>query len=284
MTTVDKGSAEASTAPAAVYLLQRHDGQRFKIGWAMEPVSRVQRLPEFQADELDLVGSHVAWLPDAGRAKQIERALHRGLAAFQAVPPHQLDGYTEWFRPEAHRTALGMIRQMPFGKRAAVAPAVLPFLSGHGDMFGRDVAPADEEAPLHGQDVLWRMEDVLLRVAVVTAVLVEGSNAKHVLRIVQFRRRISGSADALRWAVLDVDRYRWREDTCTGAKTGSVVQLIEYQGDDLLLRLAPMRQVKTWLDGALTWPLLVLVERMRACAAWRRSESAGAGTRPGVPQ
>ena len=73
MTTVDKGSAEASAAPAAVYLLQRHDGQRFKIGWAMEPVSRVQRLPEFQADELDLVGSHVAWLPDAGRAKQIER-------------------------------------------------------------------------------------------------------------------------------------------------------------------------------------------------------------------
>jgi len=116
MTTVDKGSAEASTVPAAVYLLQRHDGQRFKIGWAMEPVSRVQRLPEFQADELDLVGSHVAWLPDAGRAKQIERALHRGLAAFQVVPPHHLDGYTEWFRPEAHRTSLGMIRQMPFGK------------------------------------------------------------------------------------------------------------------------------------------------------------------------
>ena len=67
--------------------------------------------------------------------------------------------------------------------------------------------------------------------------------------------------------MLDVDRYRWHAAAASGIKAGSFVQLIEYQGDDLLLRLAPMRQIKTWADGALTWPVLVLVERLRRCAA-----------------
>jgi len=43
---------EGMPVPAAVYLLRRHDGLRFKIGWAREPLSRVLRLPEFEADEL----------------------------------------------------------------------------------------------------------------------------------------------------------------------------------------------------------------------------------------
>lgn len=264
----------ALTAPAAVYLLQRHDGQRFKIGWALEPISRVQRLPEFQADELDLVGSHVAWLPTPARAQQIERALHRGLATFQAVPPHQLDGYTEWFRPEANRTALGMIRQMPMGNRASMSPTVVPFLCefSAAPYFEQDAA--EDGAAQAAQDVLWRIEDVLLRVAAITPVVVEGSTGQQVLRIVAFRRRVTGPAEGLRWAVLDVDRYRWRAGTDAGVKTGSFVQLIEYEGDDLLLRLAPMRHVKSWLDGALTWPVLVLVQRLRSWAARHRPRSA----------
>lgn len=253
--------------PAAVYLLQRHDGLRFKIGWAREPLSRVLRLPEFAADELDLVGSQVAWLPIVIRAQQVERALHRGLATFKVKPAHQLDGYTEWFRPEAHRTALSMIRQMPMGGRASSALAVVPFLSEPEESYDHDDAHAAGEPALDAQDVLWRMEDVLLRVAAFCPVLVEGGSDQQVLRIVGFRRRCSGPADALRWAVLDVDRYRWQSSAAAGARTGSFVQLIEYYGDDLLLRLAPMRQVKTWADGALTWPVLVLVERLRRWAA-----------------
>ena len=77
---------QAGTEPAAVYLLQRHDGQRFKIGWAVEPMTRVKRLPEFLSDELDLQASHAAWLPSPLRARQIERSLHRGLATQRALP------------------------------------------------------------------------------------------------------------------------------------------------------------------------------------------------------
>lgn len=240
----------------------------------------MQRLPEFQADELDLVGSHVAWLPSAVRAQQIERALHRGLATFKAAPPHQLDGYTEWFQPEAHRTALGMIRQMPIGSRASMAPAVVPFLFEFADVLDFESEGAEDGAAPAAQDVLWRIEDVLLRVAAITPVVVEGSASQQVLRIVAFRRRVTGAAEDLRWAVLDVDRYRWRAGTELGAKTGSFVQLIEYQGDDLLLRLAPMRQVKSWLDGALTWPVLGLVERLRVWAARRQPHSAVTEARP----
>lgn len=279
MRAADSRVPEGVTAPAAVYLLQRHDGQRFKIGWSREPLSRVLRLPEFEADELDLVGSQAAWLPSVVRAQQVERALHRGLATFKVKPAHQLDGYTEWFRPEAHRAALSMIRQMPLGAAASSALAVVPFLSEPEDSCHRDDEPAEGEMVLDAQDVLWRMEDVLLRVAAFCPVRVEGSADQHVLRIVGFRRRASGPADSLRWAVLDVDRYRWHAAAASGIKAGSFVQLIEYQGDDLLLRLAPMRQIKTWADGALTWPVLVLVERLRRCAA-RAEHRVAAGSHP----
>ena len=262
--------------PAAVYLLQRHDGLRFKIGWAREPLSRVLRLPEFEADELDLVGSQAAWLPSVARAQQVERALHRGLATFQVQPAHQLDGYTEWFRPEAHRAALSMIRQMPMGGRASSALAVVPFLSEPDGLLDFDSERGLEAMALDAQDVLWRIEDVLLRVAAFCPVRVEGTADQPALRIVGFKRRGAGPADSLRWAVLDVDRYRWEHAAARGSKSGSFVQLIEYQGEDLLLTLAPMRQVKAWMEGALTWPVLVLVERLRRWSA-RADQRAAVG-------
>lgn len=258
---------DGAAMPPAVYLLQRHDGLRFKIGWAREPLIRVLRLPEFEADELDLVGSQAAWLPSVVRAQQVERALHRGLATFQVRPAHQLDGYTEWFRPEAHRAALSMIRQMPMGGRACSALAVVPFLSKPDELVDLDSERGREAVALDAQDVLWRIEDVLLRVAAFCPVRVEGTADQPVLRIVGFKRRGAGPADSLRWAVLDVDRYRWEHAAARGSKSGSFVQLIEYQGDDLLLTLAPMRQVKAWMEGALTWPVLVLVERLRRWSA-----------------
>lgn len=279
MSGADPGMPGGAAVPAAVYLLQRHDGQRFKIDWAREPLSRVLRLPEFEADELDLVGSQAAWLPSVVRAQQVERALHWGLAAFQVKPAHQLDGYTEWFRPEAHRTALSMIRQMPLGGRASSSLAVVPFLSEPDEPYDLGDDLGQGAVVLDAQDVLWRMEDVLLRVAAFCLVRVEGTVDQHVLRIVGFRRRGSGRADSLRWAVLDVDRYRWQTATAKENKVGSFVQLIEYEGDDLLLRMAPMRQVKAWLEGALTWPVLVLVERLRRWAAKAESRAA-AGCRP----
>ena len=48
---------------AAVYLVQRHDRQRFKVGWAAVPMRRIRMLPEFGAQQLDLAACKVLWLP-----------------------------------------------------------------------------------------------------------------------------------------------------------------------------------------------------------------------------
>ena len=51
----------AATMPprrVSVYVLQRHDRQRFKVGWAQRPLERIRQLPEFSRDELDLAASN----------------------------------------------------------------------------------------------------------------------------------------------------------------------------------------------------------------------------------
>lgn len=172
---------QAGTEPAAVYLLQRHDGLRFKIGWAVEQMPRVRRLPEFLADELDLQASYAAWLPSPLRTRQIERSLHRGLATQRALPPHQLVGHTERFMPAAWRTALCMIRPMPAGSVTSLPPVLLPFGAAPKPLL--EVAPPDAvgAVAVNARDVLWAMEDLLLRASALNPVHVEGQGEFRVI-------------------------------------------------------------------------------------------------------
>lgn len=248
--------------PAAVYLLQRRDGLRFKIGWSLEPVVRVQRLPEFLADALDLAGSHAVWLPTPRRARQVERALHRSLATFRVLPGHSLDGHTEWFLPAAHRAAIRLIRQMPIAAEASLPPSMVGLLSEPADRLLRQADDADSAVVVQAQDTLWAMEDLLLRVSACCSVVVERTADGHAIRLIGFRVRVSGALDTLRWAVLDIDRYRWR----TAERTGSLVHLMAFEGSDLVLQIAPTRQIRTWAEGALVWQVLALLERLRALA------------------
>jgi hypothetical protein len=258
---------QTGTEPAAVYLLQRHDGQRFKIGWAVEPRARVKRLPEFLADELDLQASHAAWLPSPLRARQIERSLHRGLATQRALPPHQLDGHTEWFMPTALRTAMRMLRQMPAGGVTSLPPALVPFEAAPQPLL--DAAPADTDSAVivSAQDVLWAMEDLLLRACALNPVRVEGQGEERVIRLTDVRGPRARLGDAIRWALLDLDTYRW----AVGGRSGSFVQLMQYESNDLLLQMTPTRTVRRWADGALTWQVQALLERLRGLAAYSRS-------------
>jgi len=275
MRSIDTAPTEAGEVPAAVYLLQRHDGQRFKIGWSVEPIVRIKRLPEFIADELDLVGSHVAWLPSLLRAQQVERALHRGLATHRAMTPHHLDGYTEWFRPQAHRTAIHMLRHMPMGGQASQSLALLPFMSDSQVALACEPVNSDSAVLLSAQDRLWAIEDLLLRAAAAAPVVVECAGERRVLRLVDFRGPRARLPDAVRWALVDIDTYRWQ----AGDRSGSFVQLMDYERDDLVILLAPARTVRHWADGALTWQVLALLERLRGVAAYRRSASSLAGCR-----
>jgi hypothetical protein len=270
--------------PAAVYLLQRRDGLRFKIGWALEPMVRVQRLPEFWADALDLGGSHTVWLPTVRRAQQFERALHRGLATWRVLPGHTLDGHTEWFLPAAHRNAIRLIRQMPVGADATLPPPVVAFLSEPDERLLEPASHTHSAVVVLAQDTLWGMEDLLLRVAASCAVAVDSSGDRHTIRLIGFRSRVSGSLETLRWGVLNIDRYRWR----SGEQAGAFVHLMDYDGDDLLLRLTPMRHIRTWADGALVWQVLALLERLRALAGRpvtvrKAGRATGPGARDRVP-
>lgn len=249
--------------PAAVYLLQRRDGLRFKIGWALDPLVRVQRLPEFGVDALDLAGSHAVWLPTALRAQQFERALHRGLAFYSVSPGHTLDGHTEWFLPAAHLTAIRLIRQMPVGSDDRLPPPIVPFLSEPEERLLDRSRNGGSAAVLIAQDTLWLMEDLLLRVAACCRVAVESVGDQHDIRLKGFRGERNGALETLRWSVLDVERYRWRANEHAGA----FVHLIVYQGDDLVLKLTPMRHVRGWADGTLVWQLLALLERLREMGA-----------------
>lgn len=263
MKAVDPNVPGGLRAPAAVYLLQRRDGLRFKIGWALDPVVRVQRLPEFGLDALDLVNSHAVWLPTAMRAQQFERALHRGLATYSVAPGHTLDGHTEWFVPAAHLAAVRLIRQMPVGSENRLPPPIVPFLSEPDERLLERSGDGGSAAALIAQDMLWLMEDLLLRVAAWCRVAVESVGDCHEIRLKGFRNEISGALETLRWSVLDIERYRWRAKDHAGA----FVHMIVYEGDDLVLRLTPMRHVRIWADGALVWQLMALLERLRNIGA-----------------
>ncbi len=129
------------------------------------------------------------------------------------------------------------------------------------------------------QDVLWAMEDLLLRACALNPVVVEGQGEHLKIRLKDMRGPRARLGDALRWALLDLDTYRW----AVGGRSGSFVQLMQYEGNDLLLQITPTRTVRRWADGALTWQVQALLERLRGLAAYSRSAASlclEAGGRP----
>jgi hypothetical protein len=245
--------------PAALYLLQRRDGQRFKIGWSIEPLERLRSLPEYYRDELDLESSNAVWLPTPERARQFERSLHRGLQMYRVNPGHELDGHTEWFRYSAYRSAVRMIAQMPVALGAVQAPPLVPLLSDPAEHEDATLEGTVSAVVRTAQDVLWAMEDMLLRIAGHCPITINSQGDQHRIRLEGLRHLADHRAFALRMALLDAERYRWS----TGVRSGSFVNVIEYDGEDLLLELAQPRQVRAWSDGGLWYQMLALLDRLR---------------------
>jgi len=114
---------------AAVYVLQRRDRQRFKIGWSPAPMKRIRRLPEFGAGQLDLAASTALWLPSRQRAEQVEDAVHKCLAPYAAEVGALRSG-SDWYLPVAHPIALHVRGQMPLDEGADRRAALTPLQSG----------------------------------------------------------------------------------------------------------------------------------------------------------
>jgi hypothetical protein len=178
---------------------------------------------------------------------------------YRVSPGHTMDGHTEWFRYSAYRSALRMIAQMPVALGADQAPPLVPLLSDPAEHEDATVEGTPSAVVRTAQDVLWAVEDMLLRIAGFCPVNVHSQGDHHRVRIVGLRHLSAPSAYALRMAILDADRYRWS----TGSRSGSFVNLIAYEGEDLLLDLAQPRQVRAWSDGGLWYQMLALLDRLR---------------------
>ncbi len=223
---------------ASVYVLQRLDRARFKIGWALDPLKRVRQLPEFNEHLIDLRRSSVLWLPSRHRAEQIERSMQKSLGPYRSPADHHGDGHSEWFDGVAHRFAVRLLGQIPVDVDTGSTGKLLPLEPDF------DVA-TESTVGVSPLEVWWALEDLWMRAAQCMAVTVQLSGPA--MRIVVHRLRATWDPPAadLRRPLIDLDTYRWRQD----GQGGSFVTFIEAEGDDLVCTLTPTRVIEGWPDG-----------------------------------
>ena len=223
---------------AAVYLLQRHDRQRFKVGWTVAPMRRIRSLPEFEARQLDIAASKVLWLPTRQRAEQVESAVHKTLAPHAADAGHRRDGHSEWFQQLALPLAQRALTQMPATDRTDRLARLIPVQAESPALDAVSI----ETGPV---DTWWALEDLWSRLAMHGRVSVDMRGDAHELVIHDFRHAWDGPVGALRGEVMDLGTYRWH---AAGAHN-EFVKLIDYRGDDLVCTLATMRLIQSWPEG-----------------------------------
>jgi hypothetical protein len=254
-------SQRAAGVPAAVYLIHRSDRQRFKVGWALDPLSRARGLPEYEQAELDLRSSLALWLTSRHRAQQVERAMHKGLAPFKVPAGHRGDGHSEWFAPAALPAAVQLLRQMP-GIATGTEPALKPLLPDRPEVIYADI----EQPP---QDVWFGIEDLWLRLAALLPARVENQGGQWQLKFAGFRHTRDGAMAELRMRALDVRTFSWH----LGAEQGAFVRLIAYEDDTLVFTVTSIPTIVRWPQGDdLGWQVKGFIARMRAL----RGETAGA--------
>jgi hypothetical protein len=223
---------------ASVYVLQRLDRTRFKIGWALDPLKRVSKLPEFSRRQIDLHRSSVLWLPSRHRAEQVERSMQKSLGPYRSPAEHHGDGHSEWFDGVAHRFAIRLLGQIPVDVSTGSTGRLLPLEPD----FETAAASADGLGPI---EVWWALEDLLLRAAQCMAVTVDFR--ADAIRVVVHRLRASWDSPAaeLRGPLIDLDTYRWSQ----GGQRGSYVSFLDVEGEDLVCTLTSARVIEGWPEG-----------------------------------
>lgn len=101
--------------PCFVYLLIHERELRFKIGLSHSPRTRAEHLPD--APCIEQAASLQAKFPNAGRAREVERMLHKGLAGYrmrvEGPSGEPWDGGTEWFAMAGLVHAIALLRVTP---------------------------------------------------------------------------------------------------------------------------------------------------------------------------
>jgi T5orf172 domain len=242
------GRDRTSDRPGAVYLLPHLNRERFKVGWSQQPLHRVQQLPKYLHKQLDLAAAAVAWFEQSYRAREVERALHRSLAPYRVRPGHNGDGRTEWFGIQGITLARRMLTLLPAADGAARHARLQP-------LIGSPVSPQVDLAvplPSSALDTWYRVEDLWLRMANVLPLALEPELEQRRLYWVGLRRMNGPDSFLLRSHALDANTYGWHEQGCRR----SLVTLMDWESDDLLLHLMPSRQLQRWPEGDVVDQLL----------------------------
>lgn len=223
---------------ASVYVLQRLDRARFKIGWALDPLKRVRQLPEFNHRQIDLHRSSVLWLPSRHRAEQVERSMQKSLGPYRSPAEHHGDGHSEWFDGVAHPFALRLLGQIPVDISTGSTGKLLP--------LEPDYEAASESADgLGALEVWWSLEDLWLRAAQCMAVTAQLCGPDMQVVVHRLRASWDTAAAELRGPLIDLDTYRWSQ----GGTSGSYVTFLHTEGEDLVCTLTPARVIEAWPEG-----------------------------------
>ena len=239
-------TAHPVTTPhrAALYLAPHSREHRFKVGYSIRPLARLRQLPEAASGTLEWPRIRVIWLPDVRDARRVERGLHKLLAPYRLPPVHDGDGASEWFRDAAYMPALRVMRQLP--GQESLRPTLLIEPPPRPTF---DAWPWPEPIGLPLAEQWFGIEDLWERAARLMVLQLSADGQRQVLRWRHFRRLDHWE---VRSRLVNAETYQ-----LSGAqRTHAVVQLLELDGEDLLLTLVESKVLRRWpqageLDAAL---------------------------------
>lgn len=227
--------------PGAVYLLPHVNRERFKVGWSTYPMLRARQLPEFHLNHLDLPSAEVAWFGQAQRARHVERVLHRSLAPYRIDAGHHGDGHTEWFAMQGIVLARRMIDLLPAADGERFRSSLQSLAKAPDAKAAASLLPLEYSA----LDAWHRVEDLWLRVLVHRPLQLATDREQRRISWMGLRQLTSPGTILLRSRALNLETYEWREE----GRRRSLVSLMDWERDDLLLHLTPTRQLQRWAEG-----------------------------------
>lgn len=227
--------------PGAVYLLPHVNRERFKVGWSTYPMLRARQLPEFQLNHLDLPSAEVAWFGQAQRARHVERVLHRSLAPYRIDAGHHGDGHTEWFAMQGIVLARRMIDLLPAADGERFRSSLQSLTKAPDARAVTSLLPLEYSA----LDAWHRVEDLWLRLLVHRPLQLATDREQRRISWMGLRQLTSPGTILLRSRALNLETYEWREE----GRRRSLVSLMDWERDDLLLHLTPTRQLQRWAEG-----------------------------------
>lgn len=105
------------------------------------------------------------------------------------------------------------------------------------------LAPQPDEAG--ALDTWYRVEDLWLRLGARLPLALEADREQRCLHWLGLRRLVEAGSVSLRGHAASQDTYHWRE----AGQRRTLVTMMDWEQDDLLLHLMPSRQLRRWAEG-----------------------------------